>query len=1118
MTRKISILVSLLLSVVTWTVSGLSFALGVGEITLHSHLNQPLNAEIKLVNINSLTNQEILAGLASKEDFQAAKVERSFLVTQLRFNVITQSDGSGIIKVTSRKPIREPFLNFLVEVHWPAGRLLREYTLLLDPPLYGDAVPSAVNVSAPQSIESRTTQQAPEQSRQGTQNSQATALATLPSSPSSSSSQTAYAAADDASSEGYDEHYKVLKNDTLGKIAKRIKPRGADLNQAMIAIQRRNPKAFIDGNINLVLAGKVLSLPSEEEIAAVSRQEAIEEVNRQYRSWKASRSTRSNTASRLEGQQLKTSSDSITQESDPYEGDGRLKLISAVEGQSSGEGASTGTSGESGGNVGSLSSEILIKEEELDKSRLALEDLNQQVAEMAAQIETSEQILKLKNEQLAALEARLAEMEQQRAQQAEQLNQSEVITGRIDGSEEGSEELNIGQETEQETEQEGQGESQDYNYLEETEGEAAEGDAESSVEVDAESESESEAADLYEEEGGSEESEQPPAATQGSNDMTIYLILGGMLALMMGGGALYWWSKRRSEEDEYVATPEDLADALDDMEDQALEFDSDETVLSGDETLISELAGEDETLISEDETLISQDDTLINDDATLISEDETVLAFDEAEQTSIEGEDDFAETELALLDEDGEEDEVSDLLGEADIYIAYGRFDQAIEMLKAAVAKAPSRIDLQVKLLEVYAESQDSSGFKAAASQALALGNAQLNDKVRALSGQLGIEVEEVKEASTADEPAEELAGTASESNITMDDIDDELDFDLDLDEGVDVTQLVAEQYEEETPSLDELEESLKSDSLLGVDDVEAVDELEEIGELEEIDSVDAVGGVDSFDEPEQASAVEKEALEEEGETEGLTEADRASDELNLEPDSSEFETNELRGGEMDFGDDELNDALQDLEEGEETDDLTALSLELELPEEDDGSALALDAAELEAELGEALDSESNVDEEALDDPVDDAMNAAADDAVDDVENPRLDTAEAPEIDDSTAESIASELEADGLDLSLDLEEDGLDAVSSDILVEEADSHDDEFGTVTMDLDDGSSDVALDEFEQDGHDEAETKLDLARAYIDMGDREGAKDILDEVVSEGNDQQQEEAKALIQKCG
>jgi pilus assembly protein FimV len=154
MTRKISILVSLLLSVVTWMFSSQAYALGLGEIKLNSHLNQPLDAEIKLTRTENLTEQEILAGLGSKADFDAAGVERTFLITQLRFNVITRPDGSGVVKVTTRKPIREPFMNFIVEVHWPSGRLLREYTLLLDPPLYTDALPPAIK--APSQANSQT--------------------------------------------------------------------------------------------------------------------------------------------------------------------------------------------------------------------------------------------------------------------------------------------------------------------------------------------------------------------------------------------------------------------------------------------------------------------------------------------------------------------------------------------------------------------------------------------------------------------------------------------------------------------------------------------------------------------------------------------------------------------------------------------------------------------------------------------------------------------------------------------------------------------------------------------------------------------------------------------------
>ncbi len=106
-------------------VSNQTFAVGLGELKLNSALNEPLDAEIQLLNVGELSELEMLVGLGSQKDFDNAGVERPFSLTDLRFEVDLSKPGNPVILVTSRKPLREPFVDFLVEVDWPTGRLLR---------------------------------------------------------------------------------------------------------------------------------------------------------------------------------------------------------------------------------------------------------------------------------------------------------------------------------------------------------------------------------------------------------------------------------------------------------------------------------------------------------------------------------------------------------------------------------------------------------------------------------------------------------------------------------------------------------------------------------------------------------------------------------------------------------------------------------------------------------------------------------------------------------------------------------------------------------------------------------------------------------------------------------
>ena len=130
--RKIIVAITFVLA----SISSGVHALGLGNIEMLSALNQPLQAEIELLSVREGETDGMIATLGSQEAFLRAGLDRPFILTQLRFNVRQRGDGTPYIEVSSKKPIVEPFLNFLIEVDWPRGRLVREYTVLLDPPVF----------------------------------------------------------------------------------------------------------------------------------------------------------------------------------------------------------------------------------------------------------------------------------------------------------------------------------------------------------------------------------------------------------------------------------------------------------------------------------------------------------------------------------------------------------------------------------------------------------------------------------------------------------------------------------------------------------------------------------------------------------------------------------------------------------------------------------------------------------------------------------------------------------------------------------------------------------------------------------------------------------------------
>ncbi|MCE0460344.1 FimV/HubP family polar landmark protein [Pseudomonas uvaldensis] len=214
--------------------SALASALGLGEITLHSALNQPLRADIALVDVAGLEEGDLSASLASPDDFSRAGVERVFFLNNLRFTPVLRGERS-FIRVTSSKPVEEPFLNFLVQLSQPNGRLLREYTVLIDPPGTPGVVPAAdplANVSQSSLPTQATPAIKPPPATQG-------------------------------------KHYTVVQGDNPWLIAKRLHAAGSggSVNELMQGIQALNPGSDrLSIGQRLLLPDSVV-LPSTAEAA-----------------------------------------------------------------------------------------------------------------------------------------------------------------------------------------------------------------------------------------------------------------------------------------------------------------------------------------------------------------------------------------------------------------------------------------------------------------------------------------------------------------------------------------------------------------------------------------------------------------------------------------------------------------------------------------------------------------------------------------------------------------------------------------------------------------------------------------------------------------------------------
>lgn len=315
---------------------GVSFALGLGDVRLNSPLNAPLDAEIELVNTTPEDLATLEAKLASKETFERYGLEWPQFMSTVTVTRDRAPNGAEILRLKSTETVTEPFLTLLIEASWARGRLVREYTVLLDPPVF-----------APNSAPSRSAAPVPPAAVSGGNTSGQIAR---PVSEAPSASPTMAGGGDS---------YEVRRGDSLSAIARRLSAgTGARTDQLMVSIYRGNANAF-EGDMNRLRAGSVLRVPTSEEIAAVSPAEASGEVRRLAGSWAAS-SGASNA--------------------------GRLRLVPPSDPASS-PGVSGGNSAEAEG----LRNRVRELEGQLNESKRMLELRNTELADLQAKLAASQQ-------------------------------------------------------------------------------------------------------------------------------------------------------------------------------------------------------------------------------------------------------------------------------------------------------------------------------------------------------------------------------------------------------------------------------------------------------------------------------------------------------------------------------------------------------------------------------------------------------------------------------------------------------------------------------------------------------------------------------------------------------
>ena len=384
-------------------------AAGLGRLTVQSALGQPLRAEVEVTSVSPDEAESLKARIASPEAFSRVGLQYKEALSGVRMDVENRG-GRYFIKVTSSRPINDPFVDLVVELSWASGTFSREYTFLLDPPTQQSAnqanrsgnapvagaatAAAATGAAASGSNAVRTID--PATGRLVNQERGAQGRSQAASQPTEAKQQPAAQAKGgrDASSEGGT--VTVGQGETLGMIAARVRPASATLDQTIVAIYRTNPTAFIQNNPNLIRQGRTLTIPSEGEIAAIDGTEAGRQLRMAARDFRSYKERMAGTTPEVaSGNGSSTASGAISAKVDDERGgqagsQDRLELS-----------RSEGGKDEQGSAVGARDAEAQVARE------AALKEANSRIAELEKNVGALKSMLELKDKSLADLQAQL---------------------------------------------------------------------------------------------------------------------------------------------------------------------------------------------------------------------------------------------------------------------------------------------------------------------------------------------------------------------------------------------------------------------------------------------------------------------------------------------------------------------------------------------------------------------------------------------------------------------------------------------------------------------------------------------------------------------------------------
>ncbi len=1063
---------------------GLLFAFGLGEIEINSALNQPMNAEIDLVGFSAATIDEVQVELASQEMFERVGVPRPYILTRLKFTPMI-SNGKPVIKVTSTDAIREPFLTFLVDVRWAKGKLLREYTVLLDPPVFGEKARATIQAPkvATKPVPAAPIAVKPVSKPRTAANTPAPRVPT----PSVRPNQAAVpSTASKPVTLKKTKSRPVRRGDTLWSIAEPYaRENGVSVNQMMLAIQEANPQSFSKDNINNLKSGVVLRIPADEA-PKYSAREALAEVRRQWQVWKQGTQADSTPvnvdASDMADGEVMETPQPTQEKAKPT--DSSLSILG------DGEVAAGKTGDDANATLKELRKQVNLLKENTQSKGQENAELKGRIESLESMIKKQEDIISLQNEQLAQLQNTLTVDSSDLSEQAEaEENVMDAAEQALASAQQQAEELAV----EIDTKSDLGIKAATVEPLPDFSGPipeeflaADQADQPESLVAEAEV-----VAEVTPVESVVEVSLIEKITSMLKDQGKTLLYAGGaLIALLLG-----WLGIKRRNANLQNSDLE--ANGLPAFEEEP----------SFDEML--------------DDTVIATPDSV--DEA--LDDLDTVDAKGEPEENVFAGEDTSADSD--------------DVLAEADVYISYGLYQQAEELLKDGLAKEPNNVSYQVKLAEIYYADKKSDEF------------VQHVEAMESGVDKQSPEWSKIASMGAALVPAHALfAGADASSATAIDnaeigaiDTDDIGDFDMaaedmedfdsdDLDDNsLDFT------FGDDGELSDDISEVVE-DAPVEATQTFAADAEDDVDMLEESSTAILEAGLD-FDTDDDDSADETVAFDMDDVSTGDTSANDSSDNNDVFLD---FDGDALEN--------ELNTAVSHDGETEMLDPSLAASFDPDLDLDD--------AINLDDDLGEDSTSAGIKIDNDLDDMLDDDNSETAmfDSSLFDVNSPEAKAFagdDSGRVDEDTVslEQVQENLTAELETLSFDAEDIDPESMEEDSLPTLQTS---ELGKPDLDLDDMNESLTASEtgtFEKDmladdvteqfdvGNidstmtdlgefaddyelenpsviEEVGTKLDLAKAFVDMGDEDAAKETLTEVIEQGDQTQIQQAKDLLDK--